>query len=192
MLSMPSLAGIARKYIYTLCINMRVSVCSVAQSCLTLCDPMDLSPPDSSVHGIFQARILDWIAISYSRGSSWPRNWTHCSCVCHIGRQILLSLHHLGRPCICIHTSITISLFILFYVISKRDIQSSVVIYQTINKEFPNIWVSVFTFPFPKDHELTSWFAFPTLILKNFYCRKVKKEKKTMTVQVSFTSLTNY
>ena len=51
-----------------------------------------------------------------------------------------LALHHLGRPCICIHTSITISLFILlFYVISKRDIQSSVVIYQTVNKEFPNI-----------------------------------------------------
>ena len=41
-----------------------------AQSCLTLCDPMDCSPPDSSVHGIFQARILEWVAVSYSRGSS--------------------------------------------------------------------------------------------------------------------------
>ena len=37
---------------------------------LTLCNPMDYSPPDSSVHGIFQARILEWVAISYSRGSS--------------------------------------------------------------------------------------------------------------------------
>ena len=39
------------------------------------------SPPGSSVHGIFQARILEWVAISYSRGSSWPRDWTHISWV---------------------------------------------------------------------------------------------------------------
>ena len=44
----------------------------VAQSCLTLCDPMDCSPPGSSVHGILQARILEWVAISFSRGSSQP------------------------------------------------------------------------------------------------------------------------
>ena len=48
----------------------------VTQSCLTLCDPMDCSLPGSSVHGIFQARVLDWVAISFSRGSSWPRDWT--------------------------------------------------------------------------------------------------------------------
>ena len=47
---------------------------SVAQACPTLCDPMDCSPPGSSVHGILQARILDWVAISLSRGSSQPRN----------------------------------------------------------------------------------------------------------------------
>ena len=53
---------------------------------LTFCDPMDSSPPCSSVHGIFQASILEWIAISFSRGSSWPKDWTHVPC---IGRQIL-------------------------------------------------------------------------------------------------------
>ena len=53
------------------------------------CDPMDCCLPGSSVHGIFQARILKWFAISYSRGSSWPRNWNHVSCVSCIGRQIL-------------------------------------------------------------------------------------------------------
>ena len=42
----------------------------VAQSCLTLCDPMDCSLPGSSVHGILQVRILEWVAISFSRGSS--------------------------------------------------------------------------------------------------------------------------
>ena len=45
-------------------------VCEVAQSCPTLCDPMDCSLPGSSVHGIFQARVLQWVAISFSRGSS--------------------------------------------------------------------------------------------------------------------------
>ena len=49
-------------------------MCSVAKSCLTLCDPMDCSPPDSSVHGILQARILEWVAVSFSRGYSQPRN----------------------------------------------------------------------------------------------------------------------
>ena len=53
----------------------------VTQSCPTLCDPMDCSLPGSSTHGIFQARILDWVAISFSRGSSWSRDWTRVSCI---------------------------------------------------------------------------------------------------------------
>ena len=53
----------------------------MAQSCPTLCDPVDCSPPGSSVHGILQARILEWVAISFSRGSSQPRDWTQVSCI---------------------------------------------------------------------------------------------------------------
>ena len=56
------------------------------QSCPTLCNPMDCGPLSSSVHGIFQARIPEWVAISYSRGSSQLRDQT---CVSSIGRQIL-------------------------------------------------------------------------------------------------------
>ena len=52
-----------------------------AQSCPTLCDPMDSSLPGSTVHGIFQARILEWAAISFSRGSSQPRARTRVSCI---------------------------------------------------------------------------------------------------------------
>ena len=52
-------------------------------------DLMDYSPPGSFVHGVFQARILEWIAISYSRESSWPRDWTYSSCYSCIGRWIL-------------------------------------------------------------------------------------------------------
>ena len=51
-----------------------------AQSCLALCDSMDCSPPGSSVHESFQALIWEWFAISFSRGYSWPRDWTWVSC----------------------------------------------------------------------------------------------------------------
>ena len=60
--------------------------CSVVHSCPTLWDPMDCSLLGSSVHGVFQARILDWVAISFSRGYSWFRDWTRDSC---IGRWLL-------------------------------------------------------------------------------------------------------
>ena len=53
----------------------------VVQSCPALCDPMDCSLPGSSVHGVFQAIVLEWIAISFSRGSSQPRDWTRVSCI---------------------------------------------------------------------------------------------------------------
>ena len=57
-----------------------------AQSSLTLCDPMDCNPPVPPVHEILPARILEWVAISSSRGSLQPRDQTQVSC---IGRQIL-------------------------------------------------------------------------------------------------------
>ena len=55
-------------------IALTESESEVTQSCPTLCDPMDCSLPGSSVHGIFQARVLKWVAISFSRGSSQPRD----------------------------------------------------------------------------------------------------------------------
>ena len=58
---------------------------------------MDYSPPGSSVHGILQARILEWVAISSSRGSSRPRDWTHISC---IGQRGLYPLVPPGKPLI--------------------------------------------------------------------------------------------
>ena len=61
--------------------NSEVKWSEVAQSCPTLCDPMDSSLPDSAIHGIFQARILEWAAISFSRGSSQPRDQTRVSCI---------------------------------------------------------------------------------------------------------------
>jgi len=57
-----------------------ISMCvSVAQSCPTPCNPMDCSPPGSSVHGILQARTVEWVAIPFSRGLFWPRDRTWVS-----------------------------------------------------------------------------------------------------------------
>ena len=58
------------------------------QSRLTLCDSMAYSLPGLSIHGIFQAKVLEWVAISFSRGSSWPRDQTQVSCIA--GRRFTL------------------------------------------------------------------------------------------------------
>ena len=70
------------------------------QSCLTLWYPMDCSLPGSSVHGILQARILEWVAMPSSRGSSQPRDRNYSSYIFCIGRQILYHWWHLGSPLI--------------------------------------------------------------------------------------------
>ena len=62
--------------------------CTHVQSYPTLCDPLDCSPPGSSGHGILQARTPEQVAISFSRGSSWPRDRTRVFCVSCVGRQI--------------------------------------------------------------------------------------------------------
>ena len=61
----------------------------VTQTCLTLCDPMNYSPPGSSVHAILQTRIMEWVAIPFSRGSSQLRDWIWVSCT--TGDQTLWS-----------------------------------------------------------------------------------------------------
>ena len=68
------------------------------QSCPTLCNPMDCSPPGSSVQGILQARILEWVSMLSSRVSSQPGDRTCISCVSCIDRQVLYHWHHLGSP----------------------------------------------------------------------------------------------
>ena len=91
---------------------MQGVLCVCAQSCPTLCNCKEmhgLYGTDSSVHGIFQAIILEWVAISYSRGSTPPRNQTHVSCISLIGLHLLhwltdsLPQWHLGRPICRVH-----------------------------------------------------------------------------------------
>ena len=90
------------------CLSPCVCMCVQSlQSCLTLCDPMDCSPPGSSVHGILQARILEWLAMPSSMGSSQLRDWTRISCVSCIGRQIPDRQRHLGSPVYPVPMTIT-------------------------------------------------------------------------------------
>ena len=84
----------SKRYVAASC----VCVCSVAQLCL-FCNHMDCSPQGSYVHGIIQARILEWAAISSSRGSSPPRDQTHVSYGSYIGRNILYHWATWEDPC---------------------------------------------------------------------------------------------
>ena len=113
-----------KKYAVYTCVYMCMYayMCVHAQLCPTLCDPMDCSLPRSSVHGIFQAQILEWVAISFSRGSSRPpRDWTCFSCISCIGRWILYQLHHLLCVCvyICMYTVYTHTMA-YYSVVKKR------------------------------------------------------------------------
>ena len=79
------------------CVCVCACVCSVTQSCPALCNPMEYSLPGSSVHGILQARILEWVAMPSSRESSQPRDETCVSYVSCIGKQNL-SIAPPGKP----------------------------------------------------------------------------------------------
>ena len=83
------------------CVCARACVLSVL-SRVWLCDPMDWSLPGSSVHGIFQARILEWVAISWSRGSSQPRKSNLCLLHLLQWQANSLPLQHLGSPYVCV------------------------------------------------------------------------------------------
>ena len=112
-------------YVHYICVCV-VYACVHAkslQSCLPLWDPMDCSLPGSSVHGILQARILEWVAVPFSRVSSWPGDWTCLFYIFCIGRQalyhwvtweahvymdvyIFVCVYVCVCMCICIHMSV--------------------------------------------------------------------------------------
>ena len=95
--------------------------CEVTQSCPTLCDPMDCSSPGSSIHGILQARILEWVAISFSRGSSQPRDQTQVSCIA--GRHFNFWA---TREALCIYVSIYIYKCIYLHIYFLRFFSSAI------------------------------------------------------------------
>ena len=92
-------------YMNLIIATLTFRVCACTQSCLILWDLMDCNLPGSSVHGILQARILELVAISFSRGSSRLRDWTRVSCVSCSGRWVLYQLSHQGSPWIFLSSS---------------------------------------------------------------------------------------
>ena len=104
--------------------------CVLSRSVLTLWNPMDCSLTGFSVHGIFQARILEGVAISYSRGSSRPRDWTHVSCISCIVRWILCHYHYLGSP--------TLRVFSLIYTLF--DVKESESVSHSVLSDFATLW----------------------------------------------------
>ena len=90
------------RYLHTSKMITMITLCVLLlQLCPTLCGPMDCSPQGSSVHGIFQARILEWVAISFSKGSSQPRDLTHVSYISCIGRSVLYQQSYLTIQSYC-------------------------------------------------------------------------------------------
>ena len=89
------------------------------------CDPMDCCLPGSSVHGIFQAGILKGVAISYSRGSSWPKEWSHVSYVSCINRWIFY--HHVtweAHMYVCVYVCVCVCVCVCVYIYIYRNIMN--------------------------------------------------------------------
>ena len=123
----------------------------VAQLCLTLCDPMDCSPPGFSVLGILQAKIQEWVAMPSSRESSWPRNQTQISCIA----SGLFTIWATGQVCVIqlqLHMKCTLPLWFIPgywpYLPVLRS-RSLVLIHTACNSLHPRIPISRFVPPPP-------------------------------------------
>ena len=128
------------KFLFLIGIICYESESEVTQLCLTLCHPMDCSLPVSSVHGIFQARTLEWVAITFSRRSSQPRDWSrlpHC-------RQTLYHLSHQGSKSVMTHPNKLILTWLPLqrFCLHVR-LHSKVVRVKTSTYQFWPVWVHV-------------------------------------------------
>ena len=136
----------------------------------------DCSPTDSFVHGIFQARILEWVAISYSRQSSRPRDWTHILC---IGKQIL---YHCAKS-----TILYVQMFGMG--MEHSDLKERVWLPQSTKdkvnfsrtRSIKSIWPRKYTF-----YKLAIVLAFPQKKKKKFNLSKLPKERMTLNKSILF------
>ena len=109
--------------------SIYVCVCGKAiQSCPAFCNLMDPSPPGSSVHGILQARILEWVALPSFRGSSWPRDWTHISCDSCIAGMLIIA-EQLQKP-MSIYLSICVSMYVFIHTYTHTHTHTHIWVFQ--------------------------------------------------------------
>ena len=144
-----------------------MKVKSVAPSCPTPCDPMDCSPPGSSVHGLLQARILERVAMPSSSGSSWSRNQIWVSYVFCISRQVLYHWRLLGSLYILVHPICVPGIAFLLY-LSWNLIMPSQILNVTTSKRS-----SLFTLDFFPNTHLISYIPDQTIWDWSFYRSRV-------------------
>ena len=109
----------------------------VAQLCLTFCDPMNCSLPGSSVHGILQTRILEWVTIPFCRGSSHPRDRTGISCI--VGR--FFTFWATKEDCILSHSKIT---FVIYFFTCSLATEVHIFLIPAWNRKWRNGWICLF------------------------------------------------
>ena len=152
-------------YLYTTFQKHKTIICAYVhakslQSCPALRNSMHCNPPGSSVHGILQAKILEWIAMPSSRGSSQPRDQTCASCSCYIAGGFFTT-EPLGKPktvtasiCSMLHL-VTAYIPGVFWLIDlKKNLPSQVLFFPTLPvKKVGSRWLSKFEFTHTKNRE---------------------------------------
>ena len=152
-------------YLYTTFQKHKTIICAYVhakslQSCPALRNSMHCNPPGSSVHGILQAKILEWIAMPSSRGSSQPRDQTCASCSCYIAGGFFTT-EPLGKPktvtasiCSMLHL-VTAYIPGVFWLIDlKKNLPSQVLFFPTLPvKKVGSCWLSKFEFTHTKNRE---------------------------------------
>ena len=143
------------------------------QSRLTLCDPMDCSPPGSSVHGILQARILEWVAMPFSRKSSQPQDQTPGPLgSLQLGRELFKLICQGGCTKSCHYSSLTVH---QYSIMGKKIIKNNYQVYRTLEFSWPFHFHTVIYFP-----QLSRWLR--QGLLFHFKMRKLRPRVTSLEV----------
>ena len=146
-----SLHPLLKKYRFCCC--SYYTLCVHSQSILTLSDSMDWSPPGSSVHGGFEAKILKSVATSPSSGSSWPRDWTYVFCISYTGRWILYYCTTLEAPYDMLPANNGWSTTCVFFIMESKPKE------ELLARTLLSLWQRKRTFAVPCDDDLSSCFS---------------------------------
>ena len=142
------------------------SECEVAQSCPTLSDPIDYSLPGTSIHGVFQAKILEWVAIFFSRRSFRPRDWTQVSHI--VGRcfTVWATTSSRGMETFKIHNALLCFFFYLKFVLTDISLTNPALLWLLFAC---NNFFHPFTFNLFVSLELR-WVSYRRYVIRSWFC----------------------
>ena len=151
----------------------------VAQSRSTLCNGMECSP-SGSVHGIFQARILEWVAIPFSRGSPWPRDWNEVYCIA--GRFFTVWAIREAQTTTCVCVRVCVCMCVSHSVVSNSVTPWTVACQVPLSKEFSRkeYWSALpFSYPYsPIKRNKTESVVVRWMNLESIICSEVSQKEK--------------